>query len=117
MKSTKALRSRLRKMINDLIIDDDDSKADFSNEELDLIIEESTSIYKAAAEVWTIKASMLQGDIESYSSGNERYDLSSLKDRLDHALKMVDIYSGKETNVEEEMQGSIMFKFKSPDVL
>lgn len=120
MDATKAVRKRLRRMINDIIPKDgSDEDADFSDEELNEIIDESTNVYYAASEIWTLKAGMLQGDIESYSAGNEKYDLTSLKDQLSFFLSMASKYKDKsdERDVEEEAQGSVMLKFKPPKVM
>lgn len=114
MESSVATLMRLRKMINDM----DSKDGTFADEELEAILIECDSIYKAAAEAWMIKASLLQGDIESYSAGNESYNLTSLKDRLNHAMKMSEWYQGKSEQTDESApQGGIMLKFKTPDVL
>lgn len=119
MEPTVALKKRLRKMINDIVPPrGSDEDAIFSDVELDDLLKESENIYQAAAEAWTIKAGLLQGEIESYSAGNEKYDLTPLKDRLQHALSMGRMYEDKAASLEiEEPQGSFMLKFKSPDVI
>lgn len=119
METTVALKKRLRKMINDIIPSGGtDNDVTFSDGELDDLLKESENIYQAAAEAWAIKAGLLQGEIESYSAGNEKYDLTPLKDRLQHALSMGRMYEDKAASlVIEEPQGSIMLKFKSPDVI
>lgn len=106
-------------MINDLIpAGGSDEDTTFSDLELDDIISESNNIYRAASEAWSIKASLLQGEIESYSAGNEKYELTPLKDRLHHALSMSRMYEEKAESLEaEEPQGSVILKFKSPDVI
>lgn len=105
---------RLRKMINDPKGEDNT----FSDEELEAILLESACIYSAAAEAWMIKASLLQGDIESYSTGNEKYDMTSLKDKLDHALKMTELYQGKAKPPADELPNhGVVLKFRTPDVM
>lgn len=117
MKPTQALRDRLRKMINDTIPKGGtDSDAAFSDAELDDILKESSNIYFAASELWTLKAGMLQGDIESYSAGNEKYDLTSLKDKLSYFLSMAKKYKEQSDEIEGA-QSSVILKFKTPDVI
>ncbi|MFA9457425.1 hypothetical protein ACERJO_11740 [Halalkalibacter sp. AB-rgal2] len=111
MKYSEALAKRLRKLINDV------DGTIFDDEEIKDFILESPNIYIAASTAWTIRAALLNGDIESYSAGNERYDLTKLKDRLDHALKMADHY--KELGDEEDpsSSSSFMLNVKRPEVL
>lgn len=117
MEPTEDLRSRLRKMINDMIPQGgSDSDATFSDAELDDVLKESSNINYAASELWTIKAGLLQCDIESYSAGNEKYDLTSLKDRLNHALSMAQKYKEQAESMGKD-QNSVIFKFKTPDVI
>lgn len=117
MKPTKGLRDRLRKMINDMIPKDGTEKdVSFSDAELDDILKESTNIYYAASELWTLKAGMLQGDIESYTAGNEKYDLTSLKDQLSFFLSMAQRYKSQGDDTEN-VQGSVILKFRTPDVM
>lgn len=120
MEITEALRKRLRRMIGDRIPEGGtDEDAAFSDDELDEILEESSNIYEAASVLWTLKAGMLQGDIESYAAGNERYDLTSLKDKLDFCLSMAKKYKeqAEEAADSEQNYGSVILKFKTPDVM
>lgn len=121
MEPTRALRDRLRKMVNDMIPEGGtDSDATFSDGELDDFIRESSNIYYVASELWTLKAGMLQGDIESYSAGNEKYDLTKLKDKLSFYLSMSERYRTQAKELDEdsdESQTSVMLKFSTPDVM
>lgn len=117
MEPTIALRERLRKMINDKIPQGGtDKDAVFSNAELDDILQESESIYYAASEGWTIKAGLLEGDIEGYSAGNEKYELTKLQDRLAHALRMAQKYKDQAKEAEEQ-QPSFLLRCSAPDVM
>lgn len=117
MEPTRALRDRLRKMINDMIPQGGtDSDATFSDDELDGFIRESSNIYYVASELWVLKAGMLQDDIESYSAGNEKYDMTSLKDRLSHYLLMAERYKEK-AEQDDGGQSSVILKFNTPDVM
>ncbi|WP_096201899.1 hypothetical protein [Bacillus sp. FJAT-45350] len=102
---------RLRKYVNDV------DATLFDNEELGEILEESSSVYATASKVWTIRAGLLQGEIESYSTGQEKYDLTPLKDRLDHALKMVAHYKELAGGDVDVSSSGFMLKVQRPEVM
>lgn len=112
---------RLRLMVNDPFPSVVGSVPLFTDEELTLMFLEHLSIYGMAAEIWTIKAGLIEGDIQSYTAGNEKYDLTSMKDRYTHALAMAKMYKEKEdgllVDVEDDTNGSMMLKFRIPDVM
>lgn len=111
---------RLRLMVNDPIPSEVGEEPLFTEEELLLMFIEHTSIFGMASEIWTIKAGLIQGDIQSYSTGNEKYDLTSMKDRYTHALAMAKLYKEKAEEllvVEEESSGGMILKFRVPDVM
>lgn len=115
MTPTKELRTRLRKLLNERIIKDStDKDTNFTDPELNELIEENDTIYAAASFGWTEKAALLQGDIEKYSTGDEQYTLTSLKDRLSHAMQMATHY-GELGNTETG--GAFMLKVAPPEVL
>jgi hypothetical protein len=113
---TQELRNKLRKLLNESIPDggtETDTK--FLDLEIDDLLEESENVYEAASKGWTIKAGMLTAQIESYSSGQEEYDLTSLKDQLAHAFAMSEKYermAQKPTN-----SGSFIFSVTPPQVM
>ena len=106
-------------MVNDPLPSVVGSNPLFTDEELVLMFLEHQSIYGLAAEIWSIKAGLIEGDIQSYTAGNEKYDLTSMKDRYTHALAMVKLYKDKEAelliDVEDDTNGSMMLKFRIPD--
>lgn len=112
---------RLRLMVNDPFPNATGSLPLFTDEELTLMFLEHLSIFGLAAEIWTIKAGLIEGDIQSYTAGNEKYDLTSMKDRYTHALAMAKMYKEKEeesfVDIEDETNGSMMLKFRIPDVM
>lgn len=112
---------RLRLMVNDPNPNNEGLIPLFSDEELALMFLEHQSIFGLAAEIWSIKAGLIEGDIQSYSAGNEKYDLTSMKDRYTHALAMVKLYKDKEAewliDIEDDTNGSMMLKFRIPDVM
>lgn len=114
MTPTAELRARLRKLLNEQIPDGgSETDTKFLDSELDELLTESNTVYSAAAAGWTIKAGLLQSQIESYSAGQERYDLTSLKDQLSHALTMAEKYAMlAKTNI-----GSVILKLSPPEVL
>ena len=119
MEPTALNIKRIRLMVNDPIPIGVGESPLFSDEDLTLMLLEHTSIFSLVADVWTIKAGLIQGDIQSYSAGNEKYDLTSMKDRYTHALAMAKMYTDKATDalVEEDNSGSFIMKFRTPDVM
>jgi hypothetical protein len=114
MTTTPELRLRLRKLLNEQIPEGKtDADTNFLDEELDTLIEEAVNIYSAAAAGWTMKAGMLQAQIEDYTIGQERYTMTSLKDQLDYALSMAQQYA----NMAKVSGGSVMLKITPPEVL
>ena len=83
---------------------------------MDELLIEAANIYEAAAAGWTLKATMFQrevGQIQSYSVGQERYEMSNPKDLMEYALKMAETYS----RMAASGMGSVILKFKPPEVL
>ncbi len=119
MEPTVLNLKRLRLMVNDPLQLEEGEAPLFTDEELILMFAEHENIFSLAAEIWTIKAGLIQADIQSYSAGNEKYDLTSMKDRYTHALAMAKQYADKAGDLidEEESNGSIMLKFRTPDVM
>lgn len=114
MTPTAELRTRLRRLLNEQIPPGgSDSDTNFLDTDLDVLLEEARNIYAAAAAGWTEKAGFLQNQIESYAVGQERYDLTSLKDQLAHALAMSQRYA----DIARTSGGSVMVKFTLPEVL
>ncbi|MEG3071035.1 MAG: hypothetical protein HQP61_02210 [Peptococcaceae bacterium] len=114
MTPTEDLRLRLRRLLNEVIPPvGTESDTQFFDCDLDEILLETQSIYGAAATGWAMKAGMLQGQIESYAVGQERYDLTSLRDRVAHAFAMAEKY----TAMAKAGGGSVMLKITKPEVL
>ncbi|GKV54243.1 hypothetical protein NCCP2222_01900 [Sporosarcina sp. NCCP-2222] len=110
---------RLRLMVNDPIPVGVGESPLFTDEELALMFLEHSNVFSLAAEIWTIKAGLFDEEIKGYSSGNEKYELTSIKDRSSYALAMAKHYADKaeELVVEEENTGSLILKFQTPDVM
>ncbi|BFH66248.1 hypothetical protein J27TS7_10940 [Paenibacillus dendritiformis] len=116
METSPLLRTKLRRLLNE-VIPRGGSEADtnFTDAEIDLLLQEADSIYVAASVGWMEKAGLLQGDIESYSAGTEKYDLTPLKDKLNHALLMAQQYSQMAESAANG--GSFMLRVQAPRVL
>ena len=85
--------SWLRKLIADKIpIGGTDDSTMFTDFELQIMLEEAASIYGAASLAWMIKAANIQQDVESYSTGDETYKMTSLKNAYEYALAMARMY-------------------------
>ena len=117
MTPTTELRAKLRKLLDERIPEGgSDTDTRFSDADIDELLIEATNIYEAAAAGWTIKAGMFQrelGQIESYSVGQERYDMRKLQDMVNYALKLAETYS----RMAASRMGSVILKFKPPEVL
>ena len=117
MTSTTELRAKLRKLLDERIPEDgSDADTRFSDADIDELLTDASNIYGAAAAGWTMKAAMFQrelGQIESYSVGQERYDMRKLQDMVNYALKMAETYS----RMAAGSMGSMILKFKPPEVL
>ena len=117
MTPTPELRTKLRKYLNETIpAGGTDADTRFLDTELDDMLAEAENINQAAAKGWVIKAGLLQGDIESYSVGQEKYDLTSLKDQLSHALAMAAQYTALAGESSKTNTGVIL-KLTRPEVL
>ena len=117
MQPTDELVKELRELIDEVIPEGGTEKdTRFSDDQLKKILSESRNIYATAAIGWTRKAAMFQremGQIKSYSVGQERYEMSNLKDLMEYALKMAETYS----RMAASRIGSVILKFKPPEVL
>lgn len=117
MKPTPELRQELRELLDEVIPEDGkDTDTRFTDAQIDRLLERARNIYAAAAEGWTRKAAMIQrelGQIQSYSVGQERYDMAKASELLEYALKMAETYS----RMAASSMGSVILKFKPPEVL
>jgi hypothetical protein len=117
MAPTAEAREELRELLDEVIPEGgSESDTRFTDAQLDRLLGKSRNIYAAAAEGWTRKAAMFQreaGQIQSYSVGQERYEMSNPKDLMEYALKMAETYK----NMAASSIGSVILKFKPPEVL
>ncbi len=117
MTPTTELRTKLRKLLDEQIpAGGSDTDTRFLDADMDELLIEAANIYEAAAAGWTLKATMFQrevGQIQSYSVGQERYEMSNPKDLMEYALKMAETYS----RMAASSMGSVILKFKPPEVL
>ena len=89
MTPTQSLRTKLR-----LLLNDKDSKS-FSNDEINMLLEEADCIYCAASQGWLLKATMYEttvGEITEYKVGDENYKSANIKDLVLVAYQNVDRY-------------------------
>ena len=117
MTPTTELRAKLRKLLDERVPEGgSDTDTRFSDADIDELLIDATNIYEAAAAGWTLKATMFQreaGQIQSYSVGQERYEMSNPKDLMEYALKMAETYS----RMAASSIGSVILKFKPPEVI
>lgn len=118
MEPSIELRTRLRKLLNEVIpATGTEGDTKFLDSEIDQLLMEADSLHGAASAGWLEKAGLLQGDIESYSAGTEKYDLTSLKDRLNHALSMAKHYGDLEEAAAGKESSGVMIRICPPRVL
>lgn len=89
MTPTQSLRTKLR-----LLLNDKDSKS-LSDDEIDMLLEESDCIYCAASQGWLLKATQYEttvGEITEYKTGDESYKSANIKDLVSVAYQNVDRY-------------------------
>ncbi len=114
---TPELRTKLRKLLDERIPEGgSDADTRFLDADIDELLIDAANIYEAAAAGWTLKAGMLQrelGQIESYSVGQERYDMRKLQDMVNYALKMAETYS----RMAAGSMGSMILRIQPPEVL
>lgn len=114
---TAELREELRELLDEVIPEGGtESDTRFTDVQLDKMLSKARNVYAAAAEGWTRKAAMFQrelGQVQSYSVGQERYDLQKLNELLSYALTMAETYSRMATS----SMGSTILKFTPPEVL
>ena len=117
MTPTPTLRIKLRKLLDERAPDaGSENDTRFTDEELDELLSDSSSIYGAASTGWTMKAAMLQrelGKIESYAVGAETYKVTNLTTAINAALKMAETYRKMATSG----LGSRVVRFTPPEVL
>lgn len=113
------LRVRLRKYLNETIpVGGTENNTRFLDSELDELLAEAENVYQAAGKGWLIKAGLLQGDIESYGVGQEKYELTSVKDKLAHALAMANQYASLgDTAASGQVTSGVILKLAKPEVL
>lgn len=91
-----------------LLLNDKDSKS-FSNDEIEMFIEESDCIYCAAYQGWILKATQYEnsvGEITEYKTGEESYKSANIKDLVSVAYQNAEKYKAM-CNKKKEI-GSFM---------
>lgn len=98
MSPTDALRTELRELLDETIPSGGtESDTRFATARIDSMLTAAASIYEAAAEGWTLKATRAmseRGGLEETTAGNERLKFASLTDYRDHCLKMAEMFEG-----------------------
>lgn len=116
MTPTDELRVKLRRLLDEKIPTggtEEDTR--FLDSEIDDLLTDATNINEAAANGWIQKAGMYQreiGDVEQTDTGQESYKLTSLKNRMEYALKMAETYRNL-----AGVSGSFMLGITKPEVL
>lgn len=89
MTPTEDLRTKLRLLINDK------DKKSFTDEEIDMLLNEADCINCAASQGWLLKATQYEnsvGEVTEYKTGEESYKSANIKDLVAVAYQNVDRY-------------------------
>src|SRR5690625_5670753 len=92
-----------------LLVDDmDPDEYMFKDLQYQTMYKRFPNIYRLAAHIWMLKATRLQsqtGGIKSYSSGDEKYEMSAFKDVYDYYVNMRDQMVELAEQYEKECAG------------
>lgn len=117
---TDELKARLRKYLHEIIpIGGSDTDTNFTDDEIEELLQSVDNIYLAAAQGWRLKATtapMEVGQITKYSIGQETYQKSTASDYLSYCLEMAKMYE-EMAEKDNSLSGSRIFKIKAPNVL
>jgi len=118
MISTQELREELRELLDEEIpTGGTESDTEFTNAQINRVLESASSFHSAVAEGWRRKAGKIQkklGLYSSYQSGTEKYEYVNLTTAMSAALNMVKMYDDM---AARPFQGSYMLGITPPDVL
>jgi hypothetical protein len=119
MTPTVELRTRLRKLLSEVIPpDENDVDTRFLNTEIDQFLSDADNLYRAASRGWTVKAGLIQaelGTVEQYTIGQETYKTVNLQTALRSALEMADRYAALAGPLPAT--GSMILGVNPPEVL
>lgn len=115
--------AELRLLVDDM---DPDSRL-FTDQQYLMMYKRFPNIYRLAAHVWMLKATRLQsqtGGIKSYSSGDEKYEMSAFNDMYNYYVNMRDQMNELAEQYEKECagetdydSGSLILSFTPPNIL
>lgn len=115
--------SELRLLIDDL----DEENYLFTDAQYLIMYKRFPNIYRLAAHIWMLKATRLQsqtGGIKSYSSGDEKYEMSAFNDTYNYFVNMrnqmielAEQYEKECAGISEYDGGSLIMSFKAPEIL
>lgn len=89
MTPTESLRIKLRLLLNDK------NKKSFTDDEIEMLLNEADCIYCAASQGWLLKATQYEnsvGEVTEYKTGEESYKSANIKDLVSVAYQNVDRY-------------------------
>lgn len=117
---TDELKARLRKYLHEIIpVGGSDTDTNFTDGEIEELLQSVDNIYSAAAQGWRLKATtapMEVGQITKYSIGQETYEKSTASDYLSYCLEMAKMYE-QMAEKNNNFSGSRIFTVKVPKIL
>lgn len=111
-----------------LLVDDTDpDNYMFTDQQYLTMHKRFPNIYRLAAHIWMLKATRLQsqtGGIKSYSSGDEKYEMSAFNDTYNYFVNMrnqmtelAEQYEKECAGISEYDGGSFILSIKAPRIL
>lgn len=111
-----------------LLVDDGDpDNYMFTDEQYLKMYATYPNVYRLAAHIWMLKATRLQsqtGGVKSYSSGDEKYEMSAFNDTYNYYVnmrnQMIELAEQHEkecAGISEYDGGSLIMSIKAPEIL
>ena len=117
---TVQMKDVLRKYLHEKIPPDgSELDTNFTDTDIEELLQDADNIYSAAAQGWRIKATLLPveaGQIKKYSIGQETYEKTTASDYLDYCLQMAKMYD-ELAEKADNMNSSRIFTVRRPRIL
>lgn len=119
MVPTQDIERKLRRLVNEKV-PAGGTAADtrFSDEDIDDILSDTSSIYAAAAEGWRLKAILSEGpgETKEYSIGQETYKNTTSTEFASYCLQMATMYDEMAAKTDNMSEARIL-TVRRPDVI
>ena len=117
---TVQIKEVLRKYLHEKIPPDGtELDTNFTDTELNELLQNADNVYAAAAQGWRFKATLSPvevGQIQKYSIGQETYEKTSASDYVDYCLQMAKMYD-EMADKANNMNSSRILNIRRPQIL